>query len=1274
MFTLKSCIGRNHDLKEIDLDILDQVPEEFKKLLGEQMDWAHLNVTLQDIGQKSKALVRDLAKYDRSLTLALLSGLLTVPRYQCHNIRLEILVLLAAIHCSGCKLPRIGQASRWFREIGKSPSVLGEDPPEDVFVSQITNQRGNFRLIEGLWEASGFNTQRMIDGLDAMTNEGNLLQLKKSVQALLFVSELVCKNADIERYITGSDEKFGTLESKHLPPEKELRSRTLISISQLETAGFIVDDLAPFIFHPEHLLDLSTQEVDDNSLISHPIMVFDEEHLLVAMPTAISVTVRRLILEFIHTMDQLPTLDVQLANSFSDAISSTSLLGGPVGVPILWRDHEQVKIATFGLQFDEGHFASFHLFLPKIELNHSKRFKDVIRDTDGEIAKVLQEDIDKSVSSFKSKEGTKGGLVILVGCGWGPGLAIESITFQQDGWHFASFPASDLIRLSGLPEISLRYLYQLLSAESTLLDEGVSLRNVNGIANLIGWVRSNNGHLVPHASLDGDLISPRRPLQLIMPSNLLRDVRAEGDTLYDEHVAIDVQGNLHGLKKFFANSYWSNETKEKVYVSLRALRQEKLLSVHRGHHDIWLGMDCPNTTDRDLEYRLWEMCNEWLGRIGTALDGDGLNQNDIELTLAFLDAETSEDTVLKVGLVDLEALIKVSSDKANNKIQITFGSGFLLGFRSSENVAEVTIVRTILDAVLSYSNGQASPHQLGELLDKVVPNEDARCFHLFVAQNFGDLLRHDLPKDVITIEKIPDAATKIGLGWRGKGILQDGKVSGVSECCKFLASLIDELIIDVKDVLEKFERRPLVHRLLYNTLKAEESSAQWRRTSAAILGLNGNTPSTLVKFVEHNSQCVGASVTCRILIEMAICVCPKDGNEQISDIELEHLIAKIALVVRLGGLSDAIRFNALKPELKISPLGDVLVEDDFGNFVVGPMLEKVVGENFVVASAKQAKNYEEAEIVPETESKIDADFWKIWTDEFGFNLDEARSIIGALEDIGLSEGSLILELTEGEFVENVISGQVSEAVARAFWSTFLLPSRENWETIPEGHNIKDIYPWKYGRRLSIVTRPILGMDAGNLEKAVIAPTILRRGFAYVVDGAFNGSLDQDFFTTSKMRNDWWGRASEGHTFNSGVAKKFSDQGWHVRQEVKLEEILNTKLDKNYGDVDVLAWNDTKDKVYIMECKDLSAARNYSEIAAQLSDYQGEGKKDKLRKHLDRVSVAKENLAKVAKFCGKSDPEIVSCLICSGVVPMQFSKSKALGDTFVGSVEEFFKQR
>jgi len=128
----------------------------------------------------------------------------------------------------------------------------------------------------------------------------------------------------------------------------------------------------------------------------------------------------------------------------------------------------------------------------------------------------------------------------------------------------------------------------------------------------------------------------------------------------------------------------------------------------------------------------------------------------------------------------------------------------------------------------------------------------------------------------------------------------------------------------------------------------------------------------------------------------------------------------------------------------------------------------------------------------------------------------------------------------------------------------------------------------------------------------------------------------------------------------------------VRENLKLPELLNRKLEKDYGDIDVLAWNDARREVLVIECKDLSFARNYSEIAAMLASYQGvevNGEPDKLRKHLNRVGMLEGELDKVAEFTGVGEPILVSCLVCSGVVPMQYSKISTLESTRVGSVEE-----
>jgi len=160
-----------------------------------------------------------------------------------------------------------------------------------------------------------------------------------------------------------------------------------------------------------------------------------------------------------------------------------------------------------------------------------------------------------------------------------------------------------------------------------------------------------------------------------------------------------------------------------------------------------------------------------------------------------------------------------------------------------------------------------------------------------------------------------------------------------------------------------------------------------------------------------------------------------------------------------------------------------------------------------------------------------------------------------------------------------------------------------------------------------------------------------------------------------MRDDWWGKASEGHSFNAEVARALSNSGWQVRENVGLPELLNRKIERDFGDVDVLAWRPDRKEVLIIECKDLSLARNYSAIASLLSDYQGvevEGKADKLRKHLNRVALLQDNRIQLQRFTGVQEPLPVSCLVCSGVVPMQYAKIEALANTHVGGISDILK--
>ena len=108
---------------------------------------------------------------------------------------------------------------------------------------------------------------------------------------------------------------------------------------------------------------------------------------------------------------------------------------------------------------------------------------------------------------------------------------------------------------------------------------------------------------------------------------------------------------------------------------------------------------------------------------------------------------------------------------------------------------------------------------------------------------------------------------------------------------------------------------------------------------------------------------------------------------------------------------------------------------------------------------------------------------------------------------------------------------------------------------------------------------------------------------------------------------------------------------------------------------MLAWRPDRKEVLIIECKDLSLARNYSEIAALLTEYQGvevDGQADELRKHLNRVALIQDNRGQLQRFTGVQELRIVSCLVCSGVVPMQYAKIDALANTHVGGISNILE--
>ena len=1247
--------------------------EKYSAHMAEGMRWARLFVTIEEITEDNKQLVRDLSAYDPTVAVPLLASLLTLPDYQSQCIRLEILVALAVGHCRGRKKANINEVRRWFSQIGKSRCVDGEDPAEDVFVSLVHDDHGDYRLLGGVWEGAGFYTQRILDIVATMPDEAPFDQIKKTAHALLTISDIVCEKAGLQRYQLGSDEQHSELSPNKLPGRSTLISRVTVTFAELDERGIEYSDIEPFLFHPKMKKDLIGQYIARSYLDQFPFIKQDDSRLTVALPTALSVAMRDYVIHNIIKCGLVEKFDDILAKNYQKLFYDTPLLGGPSRAPVPWQKFGEHRIANFNSEVDKGYYISYYLFLPSVQKHTNGGFKTAYRLEDA-LTETLQKSIDDVFQCFEGKDDFKGGQVVLVDCGWGKVCNPIQITEIQPQWRFLQISVDDLVRLSWSEGMNPLYFWRIQDGLEAIEKAGVEILNPSGILNLIGWVRYNNGHFVPHAQLpDGD-ISPNQPLVLNPPTNLIREVRAQADQGYDRHRSIDNTGTWRDVQRISQNPFFSSDSERRLFVSINDLDRRILTTVYEGKHRLWHSVTAANLSQREIEYRLWEMANEWLHRIGTVLDArfeTATETHNLKVYIEFHDTDPPKE-IQKPRPQDLVPLCKISDHNEKHAYKVVFETGFLNGFNIAENVAERLFVRNVVRAFLQLLGMKNINREVQKIEDEVVQNNEARHFHLFRTQKFIDYVQDTLPEELIAIDPIDEATVRLGLGWRVNEREQGNKIEGREACNDFLGKVVEVLLDEVIDVLATSDRLSTIKRLVANSEKASAEAAHWKRTSAAILGLHRDNPKTIERAVEQTSRFTGAGVASRILSEIALCACPSKGGGELSNIEMSKLIARASLIVHIGGLSDAIYYNALAPEIIISSLGDILFRNEFGRLVVRPMLFRMAGDKFVADAPLQKRNYEAPEVVTDAPGKISAEFLDIWKIEMGFDLDEASNIIDALEQKGRAEKTVIFEISQSEYFRLVCSDLVSEGAAARFLSQFTLTTRLKWKKPPKGFAAKDIYPWRLGRRLSSMARPILKIEDSDDPLLLIAPAALRKGFIYIFSGAYSGRLEQSFFRTKQMKDTWWGKASEGHSFNAEVAQSLLDAEWQVRSNIGLPEILNQSLERDYGDVDVLAWRLDRNQVLVIECKDLSPALNYSKIAELLSDYQGvevDGKADKLKKHLDRISLLKENQEKLQRFVDIQQPEIVSCLVCSGVVPMQYASIDELADTHVGSVED-----
>lgn len=1065
----------------------------------------------------------------------------------------------------------------------------------------------------------------------------------------------------------GGGKEEGALKIPSWEILKSLSRTITFSQNDLKQLGLSPTELTPFIFNMNFRNQLGNQVIGNSALERCPIVYYAGKWL-VLLPTAISTAVRRHVLEWMSRQGYNENFDQHIVMEYQDFLSKTSLLGSPIIKRKILRTEKVASKMLLEIVklVDEGRY--LHIIVIVDSIDGYLSYGILSPDTNiEELSNNLDLRIQKAKSYIRKKEGFKQGLTILVGCSYGRPIAFQQPIETPDWWvEFLSAP--DLQALSWESEGSPLILWKLIARNRFLNDKGISITNANGLLNLYGWWKETDYFMLPSKiPFDG------KTIHILIPTDCLASVRQNIRKRCDMHLLPHPTGKFISVRRNAADSYFPSETDKPLYACIEAAASGVLLGAWIGEKSVWWVEAKPGETQlsKKVIFMVWDAINNWLERAVPMLEQILEKKSNSILLIVLNFSESQQEQADPISEDMFRSCLSVTTDKITETIQIDFRDPFLGGFRNPKNYAERTLIRVIVDGIFKLAGKVSTTEVLDTIVRKIIPNDDARYIHMFEAVNFRDYIQnYDRPKKLF-ISESDEALLKLGLGWLVQERVEGDRFTSPAESVRFLNLVVDAISKRMRLKFHKIDRKDIIEKALRHIEGVEAFKQRWEYSVRAVLALRQDKVSSKAVAIQQIAHCNANNIALRLVIEMALSECPLEGGEMVGELDITPLMVDALCMFNLGGWSDAIKKGVMDPEVRIAPNGDVLSHVGFRDDVIDPLGQQFGLTNIDHASSKYDKHFEPFEPIPTVKGRFPDAFLEAFKAEFGLSVDALRGVREALENLAVEKKKCVFVASKEEIMNYCNKSDLTTSeTTRIVLDRFSLWPRKSWDTTPKGFKHKDWYPWRFGRRLSLIALPLVQLEEGENPRYMVSPGLVGVGIAYTLSKYYEAQVEISECHTKEMRN-WTDNETNrrGHAFAKQVFEVIQDLGYKALLENKVTAILNKDLDKDYGDMDVLAWKSGGDEVFAIECKDLNFAKTPNEIAEQLNRFSGQilsnGKRDELMKHLDRCDLLRAHAKRVAQKVGLRNSDInIHIVVCfSNPVPMQFMAKRFPGVIF-----------
>ena len=507
---------------------------------------------------------------------ALVAGLLTQPTLQANMLRIELLIhLLVAF--SGKSKAKAREIANWLNsELGSTAfAMMEEDPPEDVFVSNVTTTEGNFRIFEGLWESSDFYLQRVLNVIGKLPYEKNSPQLKREILAILKLSEDIAARRGLVRFSSGDGYDKQEIALPTLQHMKSLCRAITFSAADLERLQIRPADLEPFLF-PLYLRTLLGEHALGDSELEWRPIIHDNAKWYVLLPTAIGIAVRQHVFSWMSCHGYQDDFDRFYVAEYREFLATTPILGSPISrdIAIPSKRVANSTILEIFRDVDAGRYLHVIAIVTSLGAFMKHRFsseQDV-----SELSVQIQTSVNSATTHFLKKEGFKQGLTLLVWCGFGqPGAC--SLPQETQDWRIEVVSAPDLEILGSTSNASPLFLWKLIDHERFLAQHDVLIANANGLLNLYGWWCRTNYRMLDQKMEFGT----GRSLNLMIPTDCLAEVRRKVRQGWDFHSLPLPTGKMMRVMRKDFDSYFPEDAGKPNYGCIDAAVAGKLLGMRR---------------------------------------------------------------------------------------------------------------------------------------------------------------------------------------------------------------------------------------------------------------------------------------------------------------------------------------------------------------------------------------------------------------------------------------------------------------------------------------------------------------------------------------------------------------------------------------------------------------------------------------------------------------------------------------------------------------------